>query len=206
MGADSSLLGYPSSKGETGPPSVDQMRMPAGRRVTVPQLPLLTWQGAANDCGPHALAMASSCVLRVGPSPERCAELLALFRVPGLGATAPIGIPVAAAKLGLRVRVGLLGLTSDLRASVDAGRPVVVLVHPSEHRRRWWALHYRVVVGYETDEFERLSRLLLACSATPHVGERGWNVAQTPTSFQAEWHNWMLPRWYAEISNGQASA
>jgi hypothetical protein len=174
------------------------------RRVTIPKLPLITSQGSANDCGPHALAMAASTLLDSPVSPAECAERLRLYRLPGVGATMPWGIPLAAAQLGLRSHAGVLGTTDDLTAAIDAGRPVVVLVHPSDFAVRWFDLHYRVVVGYERAESGAVARLLLACSATPAPvdSERGWNLIMSIQTFAAQWHTYLVPRWYAELWMG----
>ena len=185
------------------PTSIAASTIPADiapwRRVTLPRLPQITWQGSANDCGPHSLAMASSCVLPAGATPDRSANALRFARVPRLGATLPMGIPLAAGRIGLRARAGILGSLSDLRIAVDAGPPVIVLVHPTDFTSRWFDLHFRVVVGYEVDDTERMTRVLLACSATQHSGGRGWNVDLSVAAFQAQWHTLFLPRWYAVI-------
>jgi hypothetical protein len=184
--------------------AVGSMVSDSANRVTIPKLPLITSQGSANDCGPHALAMAASALLTSSVAPDDCAELLRPYRVPGLGATMPWGIPLVAKQLGLRTRSGILGATSDLVTAIDAGRPVVVLVHPYDFAARWYDLHYRVVVGYERDATGLVVRWLLACSATPvpPAGEPGWNLAQGADVFAAQWHTYLVPRWYAVLSAG----
>ena len=177
---------------------------PTSRTVLPNVLPKLYHQGATNACGPCALAMAASCLLPDPPSPAATSALLRPYRLPGVGATMPWGLVTCARQLGLRVSADILGTPAELRAALDGGDVVLVLVHPTDFACRWFDLHYRVLVGYEASESGRLVRWLFACSATRRAGagERGWNLALPPARFQAQWHNALLPRWYVRLGAG----
>lgn len=107
-------------------------------------------EGALNACGPYALSML---VNAWRPGATRGATLAATLRgrLPGprawRGATPPWVMVWALRRRGLRVAGGAGGRLDDLRATLAAGCPALVLVRPTGGGRL--ARHYRVAVGYD---------------------------------------------------------
>jgi len=167
--------------------------------------PIPLFQGQSNDCGPYALAVAATSLLGTEVTPSETARRLRLFRLPWLGATLPWGFVLAASGLGLTVRGRFLGRLEDLKRAVDEGRVAAVVVHPDDWPGvPWFALHYRLVVGYRDDaEIHGGGELYFACSGTPTAvlpdGKPG-NVAISYARFRAQWHTYLTPRWYAGLS------
>jgi hypothetical protein len=175
---------------------------PETRRLAT--LPPILHQGASNDCGPFALAMAATALLGTAVPPAETARRLRFLRVPFLGATLPWGILFAARGLGLAAHGHWLGRIADLTRLVDLGLVPLVLVHPDDWPSLpWYALHYRVVVGYRDDpSLPGGGELCFACSGSPASalpdGLPG-NVAISYAQFQRQWHTYITPRWYADF-------
>ena len=175
------------------------------RRRTLTHLPQVTSQGRANDCGPHALAMALSARGRRPVCPEIAGRALRSWRIPWIGATLPWGQGAAARRLGFSVRGGWFGRLEDIKRGIDNDRPVIVIVHPDDFGQcPWYALHYRVVVGYVDDtKLTGAGELYLACSATATAGlsaEHPGNVAMTYERFVSQWRTWLTINWWLEIT------
>jgi hypothetical protein len=171
----------------------------------VANAPRIWNQGPRNDCGPYSLAIAADSVCPGRSEPADALRLLRLLRVPGLGATPPWSLRPAGRSLGLIVRGHWLGRIRDLRAAVDAGQPTIILVHPDDVAGcPWYALHYRVVLGYRDDE--RLpggGEFYLACSAAaspPFFDGRPGNLAMSYARLSGQWHTYLTPRWYAAVT------
>lgn len=168
-------------------------------------LPEILQQGQTNACGPYSLAMAASCVWPGRHSPAEIGRRVRLFRVPWLGATLPWGIASAGRSLGLDVRARWLGRIEDLKRCVDVGHPAIVLVHPDERAGcAWYALHYRVLVGYRDDpSLPGGGEFYFACSATrcrALGGGRPGNLALDYAQFRRQWATYLTPNWYAEVT------
>ncbi len=177
---------------------------PGGEVHRLAQLPPALYQGRTNDCGPFALAAAATSLLGTTVPPFDAARRLRLYRVPFLGATLPWGFVSAARALGLMARGHWLGRPEDLKRAVDGGTVAAVIVHPTDWRGiPWYALHYRLVVGYRDDPaLPGGGELYFACSGTPAPAfsdSRPGNVAVTYARFRAQWHTYLTPRWWAEL-------
>ena len=177
---------------------------PAGPVHRLAQPPIARFQGHANDCGPFALSAAASSLLESEVAPSEAARRLRPFRVPLLGATMPWGFVFAARALGLAARGHWLGRLEDLQRAVDGGIVAAVIVYPNDWGGLpWYALHYRLVVGYRDDPaLPGGGELYFACSGTPappFADGRPGNVAVSYARFRAQWHTYLTPRWYAEL-------
>jgi hypothetical protein len=176
---------------------IDQVRR-------VPGSPRISWQGRTNDCGPHALAMAADCLRPGEVGPEATGRLLRFLRVPGLGATPPWGLGIVAPRIGLTLKGRFFGQIADVRAAVDAGRPAIVIVRPDETSAcPWYALHYRVALGYrDAPGLPGGGELYFACSGCgrpPFGDSRPGNLAVDYATFARQWRTWLTPRWYAVV-------
>ena len=176
----------------------------AGPVHRLARVPVPLFQGQTNDCGPFALAAAATSLLGSEVTPVDAARRLRFFRVPRLGATLPWGFLFAARALGLAARGHWLGRLDDLKRAVDAGQIAAVIVHPDDWGRLpWHALHYRLVVGYRDDPARPGGGdLYFTCSGTPTPSlpdELPGNVAVSYARFQAQWHTYLTPRWWARI-------
>jgi hypothetical protein len=125
--------------------------------------------------------------------------------VPLLGATLPWGFVLASRALGLAARGHWLGTLQDLKRAVDSGTVAAVIVHPDDWPGvPWYALHYRLVVGYRDDAaIAGGGELYFACSGTASPGlpdGRPGNVAISYARFGAQWHTYLTPRWWAELA------
>ncbi len=178
---------------------------PAGQIHRLARPPIARFQGHANDCGPYALAAAATSLRGSEVTPSEAARRLRLFRVPSLGATMPWGFVFAARALGLVAREHLLGHLEDLKRAVDRGEVAAVIVQPNDWGHiPWYALHYRLVVGYRDDPaLPGGGELYFACSGSPtppFPDARPGNVAVTYARFEAQWHTYLTPRWWAALS------
>lgn len=170
-------------------------------------VPLLLQNPSQNDCGPHAAAMAIGYY-----RPEACdAALIAqeiwFLRVPVIGATLPWGVTVALRRHGLRAIGGWFSPLAALKEHVVANRPVIVIVKPTDLAPcPWYALHYRVVVGYRDDPLlPGGGELYFNCSATPprvpDAGRPG-NVTVDCATFRRQWRTFLTYNWGAAVLPG----
>lgn len=166
--------------------------------------PRITFQGRTNDCGPHALAIAVDCLRPGEVEPATTLRLLRSLRAPGVGATPPWSLSLVALKVGVTIRNRLFGRVADLCAEIDAGRPILVIVRPDDASiPPWYALHYRVALGYRTDPgLPGGGELYFACSGcgrAPFGDGRPGNLAVDYATFERQWRTWLTPRWYGVV-------
>ena len=152
----------------------------------------------------RSLAIAGDCLRPGAVEPATTLRLLRFLRVPGLGATPPWSLGFVAPRVGLALRGRLFGRIADLRATIEAGRPAIVLVRPDESGRvPWYTLHYRVVLGFRDDAgLAGGGELYFACSGCgrpPFGDERPGNVAIDYATFERQWRTWFTPRWFAVV-------
>lgn len=171
----------------------------------VPGSPRIWYQGRTNDCGPHALAIAADCLRPGEVAPEMTLRLLRPLRVPGVGATPPWSLALVAPRIGLSLDGRFFGRIGNVRAAICAGRPVLVIVRPDEASSPpWYALHYRVVLGYRDDPaLPGGGELFFACSGCgrpPHGDDRPGNMSVDYRSFERQWRTWLTPRWYGVVA------
>ncbi|MBI2939609.1 MAG: C39 family peptidase [Chloroflexi bacterium] len=161
------------------------------------------FQGPANDCGPFALAMVLGGFWPERFSPQHVMSLMRRLRVPMVGATLPWAISVAGSRCGLHVHTHWFGTLDEVKRWVERDCPVLVIVHPDDFRRcPWYALHYRVVVGFRDDaDLPGGGELYFRCSAAPPCpgGEAPGNVTLSHADFQRQWRTWLTPNWYAAV-------
>jgi hypothetical protein len=127
----------------------------------------------------------------------QAAREMGAWRVPWLGATLPWGITTSISKHGLSSRSRWFGTIDVIKAEIDADRPVIVLVRPTDIKRLpFFSLHYRVVVGYNDNEnAPGGGELFFCCSALPPVADREanrpGNLTLSYAQFRWQWLTWM---------------
>lgn len=167
-------------------------------------VPLLQQGLGQNDCGPHAAAMAIGFY-----RPQECDATLIgrqmrFLRVPLVGATLPWGVTYAIRRHGLRSIGGWLQTGDALRRYLDQGRPVIVIVRPSDFSGcPWYALHYRVVVGYHGDStLPGGGEFYFNCSATsPDPGRLApGNLTIDYRRFASQWRTYVTWNWAVAVA------
>ncbi len=123
----------------TGPASRGGQSANPGRDVVIPGVPFLPQED--ETCGPSSLAM----MLRFLGKEADTAEIVRGTRTAGLRGTLITDLAAAARRRGVEAEV--VGLdAAGLRAQIDAGRPVIVLVDLGFWV--WSRPHYMLVYGY----------------------------------------------------------
>ena len=167
-------------------------------------VPLLQQPPGENDCGPHAAAMAIGYYQPAGCDAAQIAGRIWFLRVPLIGATLPWGVTCALRSHALRAAGGWFSTLAALKEHVAADRPVIVIVRPSDLARcPWYALHYRVVVGYRDDPLlPGGGELYFNCSATPPresvTGGPG-NLTVDCATFRRQWRTFLTYNWSAAV-------
>lgn len=159
-----------------------------------------------NDCGPCSVASVLS-FFTPDPMPlEAVSEELRPWRIPLVGATLPWGVSRALRRLGMETAGGFLGTLDDVKRNIDLDRPVVVLVRPTDLAHLpFYALHYRVAIGYNDRATPEDGELYFNCSAAPnspsslHPG----NVAVDYKLFRRQWLTYCSINWYVAAYPGK---
>jgi len=123
----------------TGPGARTAVPAVAAPEVVIPGVPFLPQE--EETCGPSSLAM----MLRFLGKKADTAEIAGETRTAGLRGTLITDLAAAARRRGVDAEVVALD-TAGLRAEIDAGRPVILLVDLG-----FWVLsrpHYLLVYGY----------------------------------------------------------
>lgn len=165
---------------------------------------------ARNDCGPCATATVLTYLQMERITSRQAAEEMRVWRIPGVGATLPWGIPATLHKHGFPTAGGWFGTLNVIKDQIDADRPVIVLVRPTDLKGiPFLSLHYRVVVGYNDNEnAPGGGELFFSCSALPpaptsDVNHPG-NLALSYALFRRQWLTWISINWYVAAYPGKA--
>ncbi|MBI4318917.1 MAG: C39 family peptidase [Chloroflexi bacterium] len=168
----------------------------------------LAYQGHGNNCGPCSIAMALNFYLHEPTTPQDVAGDIWRWRVPWIGATLTQGVAHGVRKRGMVPRGGWFGALNTLKLHLDADRPVIVLVRPTDLSGvPFYALHYRVVVGYnDRSGLPGGGELYFNCSASPPTAgeaDHPGNVVVGYARFRSQWLTWASINWYTAVYPGE---